>query len=94
LHNHTCLIAGRAVVRPDKDYIHLRGILGPSEAVEALEEAVGDDIKFLCVNDLPALLKRAPDARKRIARAITPKSSGVIPSTACRASPTAAAATH
>ncbi len=77
LHNHICLAAGRAVVRGKRDYIHLRGGGDDALAVrEALDEAARDEVRFLCVNDLPHMLSLVPDGRDAIERAIM---SGVQP---------------
>lgn len=86
LHNHACLAASRAVVLKGRDYIHLRaGGDDASAAREALDDAAGDDIRFLCVNDLPHLLSLVPDAQDVIARVIEPTQ--IIPSAVCPASP-------
>ena len=87
LHNHTCLASSRAVMRTGRDYIHLRGTMSAAAARDALDEAAGEDIRFLCVNDLPQLLVQAPDARELIARAIKGDRRPVSALAACPASP-------
>ena len=76
LHNHACLAAGTAVVTTADDHLHLRtGAVAdyPLAHVRAyLLRAVSPAIKFLCINDLPALEAMIPDTRRWIEAAIAP----------------------
>ncbi len=94
LHNYVCLASGRAVLRKDRDYIHLRGNTGAVAARDALNEAAGEDIRFLCVNDLPQLLVQTPDARRLIARAIIGDRCAAPPPAVCATPPKVSAAAH
>jgi hypothetical protein len=74
LYNHACLASGSAAILGTRDYLHV--------AVGALDQWSVDDvraylgraerheIKFLCVNDLPAVERSFPDARLWIEEAI------------------------
>ncbi len=76
LHNHVCLAAGTAVVTTTNDHLHLRtGAVAdyPLAHVRAyLRRAISPAIKFLCINDLPALEAMIPDARSWIEAAMAP----------------------
>ena len=76
LHNHTCLAASTAVLTSANDYLHLRtGAVAdyPLSDVRAyLARAVSPAVKFLCINDLPALEAMIPDTRRWIEAAIAP----------------------
>jgi hypothetical protein len=75
LHNHACLADGSAAILDTRDYLHVA--VGAVNAWSADDVSVylcgreWDTIKFLCVNDLPEVERRFPDARLWIEEAIT-----------------------
>ncbi|OYU33378.1 stealth family protein [Novosphingobium sp. PASSN1] len=74
LHNHACLALGRATILDTRDYLHVAvGALDrwSDEDVHAyLGGAERHEIKFLCVNDLPEVERKFPEARVWIEAAI------------------------
>lgn len=75
LHNHHCIKNGLGRVHQPRDYIHVAANTSDQWAdaqIEAvLEATAGDDIKFLCINNLPEVERRVPDARRWIEAAIS-----------------------
>lgn len=74
LHNHACILADQAAFLPARDDLHIHSGLshtaGPEELRALLTRAREPGIRFLCVNDLPHLESRVPDARVRIEQAL------------------------
>ena len=74
LHNHACLASGNAAILDTRDYLHVAvGALDQwsiDDVHAYLGRAERHDIKFLCVNDLPAVERNFPDARAWIEAAI------------------------
>jgi hypothetical protein len=77
LHNHACIAADAAVLTLADDYLHLRTgavVDYPIADVGAyLRRAATPSVKFLCINDLPALEARIPSTRAWIEAAIAHK---------------------
>lgn len=74
LHNHACLRAGQFGTAPAKDYLHLRSGATDDFALpdvqRYLHRSTLPGMKFLCVNDLPALRAALPEATHLIEQAI------------------------
>jgi hypothetical protein len=74
LHNHACILADQAAFLPARDDLHIHSGLShtarPEELRALLTRAREPGIRFLCVNDLPHLESRVPDARVRIEQAL------------------------
>ncbi len=74
LHNHACLASGNTAILDTRDYLHVAvGALDQwsiDDVHAYLGRAERHDIKFLCVNDLPAVERNFPDARAWIEAAI------------------------
>ena len=74
LHNHACLRAGRYGTVATKDYLHLRsGATDDFPLIDVrryLHRSTLPGMKFLCVNDLPALRAALPDINSLIEQAI------------------------
>lgn len=67
LHNHACIAANKATIHLNNDYIHIHSGQGnnrpPSEIWNLLKSVESNDIKFLCINDLPQLELLVPNIR-------------------------------
>lgn len=67
LHNHACLRDGRAAILDRLDHLHLPVGMFDDRTVDQVRADVGaaasPGIKFLCINDLPALEQHIGDAR-------------------------------
>jgi len=74
LHNHACLASGHASILDTRDYLHVAvGALdqwSTSDVHAYLGGAERHEIKFLCVNDLPEVERKFPEARVWIEAAI------------------------
>jgi len=74
LHNHACLASGDATILDTRDYLHVAvGALDRWSTADVhayLGRAARREIKFLCVNDLPEVERKFPDARAWIEAAI------------------------
>jgi hypothetical protein len=74
LHNHACLADGSAAILDTRDYLHVAvGAAGTWSAEDVsgyLSGTARDAIKLLCVNDLPGVERRFPNARAWIEEAI------------------------
>jgi Stealth protein CR2, conserved region 2/Stealth protein CR1, conserved region 1 len=75
LYNHACLAAGAATVQSTRDYVHVGvGMIeqwSPAAVHAFLAREDRKAIKFLCVNDLPGVERRYPEARLWIEEAIS-----------------------
>jgi len=75
LHNHYCLKKGLGRVQVMRDYLHIGvGALddwSESDVHDFLNSAERNDIKFLCINDLPEVERNFPQARSWISEAIS-----------------------
>jgi hypothetical protein len=74
LHNHACFKSGSATLLEGLDHLDL-GVAAfeflSADQVQALfQRAATAQIKFICVNDLPAVERSFPDARRWIEHAI------------------------
>lgn len=75
LHNHQCIKNGLGRIHAPHDYIHVAA--NASEQLTAtqidgfLDGAQKSNIKFLCINDLPEVEGRFPEARQWIETAIS-----------------------
>lgn len=75
LHNHHCIKNGLGRIHASHDYIHVAA--NASEQLTAaqidglLDGAQNSNIKFLCINDLPEVEGRFPEARQWIETAIS-----------------------
>ena len=75
LHNHACIVGARAIIQTDIDHLHIysgQGNVGPVHEVSELLRRVTDtnEVKMLCINDLPQLETLLPDIRSRLAQAV------------------------
>lgn len=74
LHNHHCIQNGLGRVHEVRDYIHVPANTSDHYTAQDITSFLNStqraDIKFLCVNDLPAVERRFPDARRWIETAI------------------------
>ena len=74
LHNHACLASGHASILDTRDYLHVAvGALDQWSAADVHAYLGGSErheIKFLCVNDLPEVERKFPEARAWIEAAI------------------------
>lgn len=74
LHNHHCITNGLGRIHCDPDHLHLAANISPeqkgAEIVRSFQSAKSADMKFLCVNDLPELEGRFPQARDWIEEVI------------------------
>ena len=74
LHNHHCIKNGLGRIHCDPDHLHLAANISPEqkgeEIVKSFQSAKSADMKFLCVNDLPELEGRFPEARDWIEEVI------------------------
>lgn len=74
LHNHYCIKNGLGRIHEQRDHIHV-GVDAsmewtPAQIDKFLDGEAWEDMKFLCVNDLPEIERRYPDARRWIEAAI------------------------
>lgn len=74
LHNHACLRSGQFGTVARKDYLHVHSgatqDFSLPDVRRYLTRATLPDMRFLCVNDLPALRAALPDANHLIEQAI------------------------
>ena len=76
LHNHACIAGGRATFKNQSDYLHIysgQGNENSSGEVSTMLQAITDtnNIKMLCINDLPQLEILVPDIRHQLTQAIS-----------------------
>ena len=75
LYNHACISRKQAVLQSNQDYLHIysgQEADGPPEELKnLLEEALRDNnIKFLCINDLPKLERVIPSVKNLVAKIV------------------------
>ena len=75
LHNHSSISDGQAIFETKHDYLHVDSGQGngkPAKEVWELLDPVTEtnNIKMLCINDLPQLIALIPDLEKWLSRAI------------------------
>ena len=75
LYNHACISRKQAVLQSNQDYLHIysgQEADGPPEELKnLLEEALRDNnIKFLCINDLPKLERLIPSVKNLVAKIV------------------------
>lgn len=74
LHNHSCIAENEAIIETTNDHLHINSGQGNdrpvSETLTLLQNIIGSDIKFLCVNDLPQIEKILPNTRHWLEHAI------------------------
>ena len=77
LHNHHCIKNGLGRIHGAPDHIHVAanasGQWTVPQVEEFLQSAEWENIKFLCVNDLPEVERRFPNAHRWIKTAIGDK---------------------
>ncbi len=75
LYNHVCLAQGKAAILDTQDYLHIGvGAFGDWSAKDVrayLGSEARNQIKFLCINDLPEVERNFPEARAWIEEAIS-----------------------
>jgi hypothetical protein len=74
LHNHHCIRNGHGRIHEPRDYIHVAANEPDQWITQQINGVPGntywENIKFLCINDLPELKRRIPDAHRWIETAI------------------------